>query len=275
MHPIDQKLKAIANRATKDNLDPLTVRILLKEYLQSHILFAIFNSEIGNDLVFYGGTALRKIYGLDRMSEDLDFEVNRPVKLKEIADKILVYFSHLGLKGVECKIQDGEKIGRLTFKFQLLSKLELSAFDTEKLHVKVEINQRLKDSFETELSPLIEDQMSAMIKHYSLPVMMAGKMVACVTRVFKKGATGITVKGRDYYDLIWYMNQKIEPNEKYLDKLGYKVESIWRELDKKIELIKPKDLLLDLQPFFSSRKYIKDWCSNFPLMYQKYRRVYN
>ena len=275
MNLIDNKLKIIVDQARSDNLDEMTVRILLKESLQSQILFAIYNSKLARDLVFYGGTALRKIYGLDRMSEDLDFETDKKIELSELSKIVLTYFDRLGLDGVEAKTQKSKGVNRITFKFMILNQLGMSLLKSEKLHVKVEINYQPNGGFETELTPLIEDQMSVMIKHYSLSVLMAGKIRACLTRIFKKGKTGITVKGRDYYDLIWYMGQKVKPDDKYQKKSGYKQAEVWAELDEKIKLIKAKDLLLDLQPFFESKRYIREWCDNFHKLYWRYRKFYS
>lgn len=276
MHPIYRRLHSIVSNANLNVVDQMTTKILLKEYLQNHILHAIYNNKNTQDLIFYGGTALRKIHGLDRMSEDLDFESETKINLEIIASEILLYFTKLKFSEVEYKIQLGKIINRITFKFQILYDLGLSPVKSEKLHVKVEINPIAKtNDFETQLTPLMKDQMSIMIKHYSLSVMMAGKMCACLDRVFRKGKTGIKIKGRDYYDLIWYMNQKIMPDEKYLKKFKYSARSAFAALDNKVKKIKSSGLLFDLQPFFVSKKYINDWCKNFHQLYARYRIFYN
>jgi hypothetical protein len=53
----------------------ITERQLEKDYLQTVLLNEIY-LDFSSDLVFKGGTALQKIYGLDRFSDDLDFTYN-------------------------------------------------------------------------------------------------------------------------------------------------------------------------------------------------------
>lgn len=276
MHPIYKKLQKIVREAEADKLDNLTTKILLKEYLQTHILSAIYNSPHGQHLIFYGGTALRKAYGLDRMSEDLDFTSSKKINLSKLADTISDYFKKLKFKSVDYKIQSGKLINRITFKFNILFKLGLSPMVSEKLHLKVEISHPSSSrSLDTQISMLQENQISTVIKHYSLPVLMAGKIIACLERVFKKGDTDILIKGRDFYDLIWYMRKEILPDKKRLKQSNYTTLNIWPKLDKKVASITPKDLIADLRPFFTSISYTETWCQNFHSLYSRYREFYN
>ena len=56
-----------------------------KDYLQYMVLIEIFKRSKG-DLVFKGGTALQKCFGLDRFSEDLDFTTNSLNEIKKVED---------------------------------------------------------------------------------------------------------------------------------------------------------------------------------------------
>ena len=103
---------------------------------------------------------------------------------------------------------------------------------------------------------------------------MTGKIDACLNRVFKKGSTGIKVKGRDYYDLIWYMQNKVSLDEEYLKKIKLSQKEIFVALDEQVAQVDSKDLLFDLQPFFASKTYIHDWCKNFHSFYDRYRELY-
>ncbi|MBT3249429.1 MAG: nucleotidyl transferase AbiEii/AbiGii toxin family protein [Candidatus Pacebacteria bacterium] len=276
MHPIIRKLKLAVKQNQDQGVSPLVIRVLVKEILQDYILAAIYGSSYAGNLIFYGGTALRKIYDLDRMSEDLDFETDGEVSIVEVKKVVELFFKKQKFAGVEYKIQQGQIINRLTLKFSILQDLGLSAHQSEKLHLKIEINPEKKDRiYQTELFPFMKDQFSVMVKHYSLPVLMAGKITACLERVFQKGNSGVTVKGRDYYDLIWYMKNKIQPSDEYLKDAGYDSKTVFTQLDEKIKQIKSKDLLLDLQPFFKSTKYINSWCNNFHDFYQQFSKEYS
>lgn len=70
------ELKKIVDESKDDNLSNDSIRNLLKEYLHYFVLDFIYNSEF-KDLIFYGGSCLRILYDLPRMSEDLDFETYR------------------------------------------------------------------------------------------------------------------------------------------------------------------------------------------------------
>ena len=63
-------------------LDVKTRRNKLKEALQYYVLNFIYHHPAYSKWVMYGGSALRIIHGLDRMSVDLDFEVAHPITEK-------------------------------------------------------------------------------------------------------------------------------------------------------------------------------------------------
>ncbi len=70
-----------------------------KDYLLELILFSIY-SEFGSALVLKGGTALYKLYNLNRFSEDLDFTFNkRKFDFKKLARKIILSLERLGISG--------------------------------------------------------------------------------------------------------------------------------------------------------------------------------
>lgn len=91
-----EELEAIAR------LKKLSLKNAEKDYLQNLILLSIY-STVGKELVFKGGTALYKIYKLDRFSEDLDFTVNGKINIKKITIKVI---SDLELFNIKGKIKD-------------------------------------------------------------------------------------------------------------------------------------------------------------------------
>jgi hypothetical protein len=52
-------------------------KFIVREILQSIILVALSRTNFFSKASFYGGTALRLFYGLNRFSEDLDFTLNK------------------------------------------------------------------------------------------------------------------------------------------------------------------------------------------------------
>src|SRR3989344_7691830 len=133
MHPITEELKQIVKDSK--NLSPDVIRAKLKEHVQDYILDFIYSSDYKN-LIFYGGTCLRKVYGLDRMSEDLDFETLEDINLHEFSNDAKLFFSkELKFKDISSSVQVSNKISRITFKFNILKEVGLSSLDSENLHV--------------------------------------------------------------------------------------------------------------------------------------------
>ncbi|MBU1085262.1 MAG: nucleotidyl transferase AbiEii/AbiGii toxin family protein [Candidatus Beckwithbacteria bacterium] len=275
MHPIIYKIKLIKNQLINQGASSSSIKVYIKEHLQDHVLKAIFNHKKYKNLTLYGGTCLRKVYDLNRMSEDLDFETNLSININQTGECLASYFKQLKFENFNYSTQSGSKISRLTFKFPILYDLGLSPMKSEKLHIKVEINDKQDNNYPTLITPYSQGEFSILIKHYDLPTLMAGKINACLDRVYKKGNTGIDIKGRDFYDLIWYMNKKIIPNENQLKKNSLDIKKAFSKLDKKIVKIKSKDLLIDLEPMFVNNIFIQDWCNNFHQFYQRYREHYN
>lgn len=135
----------------------------------------------------------------------------------------------------------------------------------EALHLKVEISQHRQISV-LRRTPVLAHGRSFVLKHFSLETMMAGKMLACLERNFQVGNRGIEIKGRDFYDLLWFMHQKTRPLEEKLAKEGtkpYTVKSAFEELTEKVGRIRRSDLAADLLPLFEQRSFIEAWLDGF------------
>ena len=251
--------------------NPAHNKYILKEYIQLMILNFLSSSKYVKKIAFIGDTNLRLLKGIDRFSEDLDFESTTRIDIDEVASVIRKYFKEEHFNGVEVTTQRSENIMRCLVKFELLHDLGLSENENEKLHVKVEINERVGSKYSTEYTPYTKDIYSMVIKHYSLPILMASKMIACIERIYRKGESNVSIKGRDFYDLIWYMEKGIEPDKTFLKDSKYTVNEAWKSIDKVVDRISKKDLLVDLEPLFESSTYINEWCSNFHSFYKRLR----
>ena len=88
--------RKLGELAPQGNIDAETLRNALKEELQFYVLNFIYHHPEYNKWIMYGGSALRIIHGLNRMSVDLDFEVSHEITknfLNELKEKIENYFS--------------------------------------------------------------------------------------------------------------------------------------------------------------------------------------
>jgi len=107
--------------------------------------------------------------------------------------------------------------------------------------------------------------------------MMAGKMLACLERSFQVGTTAIVVKGRDFYDLLWFMQQRIQPLDQKLVSDGvesYSVQSAMLALQEKVGKIRRSDLEVDLLPLFEQRVFIEAWISSFHTNFEEFVQYY-
>jgi hypothetical protein len=262
----------------KDRLLPNeTKRVILKEFLQAYTLDFLYNHSLYRRLNFYGGTCLHVIYGLNRLSEDIDLDNSNGIDLTNLEGDLLTFYrSNIGYADVTARTQIGEwGARRTTLKFPILYALGLTSHANEPLHMKVEVSQHKQISI-VRRTPVLLFGRSFVAAHFSLETMMAGKMLACPERNFQKGE-GAAVKGRNFYDLLWFMQQKIQPLEEKLAKDGinsYTVRSAMQMLGEKIAGLKISDLAEDLLPLFEQRSFIEAWLEGFQENFREYEKNY-
>jgi predicted nucleotidyltransferase component of viral defense system len=254
--------------AQKDpSLSNETRRIVLKESLQVSVLDYLYNHPRYRRLNFYGGTCLHVVYQLNRLSEDIDLDNSAGVPLDDLAEDLQTFFRQaFAYPESTARTQLGEnRILRITLKFPVLNALGLSPHANEALFLKVEVSQHVQISI-IRKTPLFIYGRSFIPAHFSLETMMAGKLLACLERNFQRGRDGAAIKGRDFYDMLWFMQQKIYPLEEKLANEGnqpYSVSSAMQQLGEKVTHIRPSDLAIDLIPLFERRTYIEAWLESF------------
>ena len=161
-------------------------------------------------MAFVGGTALRFLYGLRRFSEDLDFSLilKKGYDFEQMLLHVLSDLKHYGLK-----VEAGSKKDRivhsamLRFK-KLLPALGLSSIAEQKLSIGLEVDTNPPKGWRKELSPITKSYIFA-VNHFDLPSLYATKLHACFFREY--------TKGRDFYDLVWYLGKKVMPNYRLLN----------------------------------------------------------
>ena len=264
-------------------MDAETLRNALKEELQFYVLNFIYHHPEYNKWVMYGGSALRIIHGLDRMSVDLDFEVSDKITntfLKELREEVEGHFSHT------YKIQPGfltVKVvaGRgLLIKFNAGEALDLD-HPSRQVHVKIDLNHFYAPHLATERRPINRNQLSFVIVTYNMSTLMASKVAA----IFLRGIRGVgkaiyEEKGRDIYDLLWYMSpdRKIVPDLDYLLAKNVKeakdLRTLFDKLTVKMNAVSDTNLKQDLFPLFLNRPYIENWITNWRESYLRLFEAY-
>lgn len=267
-------LKLVVER-NKEFSGTLYMRNLLKEVLQLYTLNFIYTSVFADDFLFKGGTCLRVCFELPRLSEDLDFDIKNfsRFSMEKFGREIENYFvRQLQYRDFSWKIAGDGK--QLFLKFPILDKIGLpfSPAESKILFLRIDINPLDTRNYSEEISLKTIYNFSFAIKRYSLSDLFSSKIAAVISRSFKKGkGDKITFKGRDYFDLIWFLEKGVRPNFEKLrgiTKIGAKKE-ILRLVDEKVSLIKESYLKEDLLPLFREKTFVETFVANFKKLYKQ------
>ena len=196
----------------------------LREILQSIVLIGLSRTDFFSKAAFYGGTALRIFYDLNRYSEDLDFTLLNPdqnfdlgIYLSSINEVALSYGIELNTeikrKNIATAVQSAfAKVNTyqtfLTFKVN--EKIVNFLNKDEFLKVKFEIDTEPSSGFTTETRWLKFPEF-APVNVCDEGSLFGGKICAVLCRNYKN-----QVKGRDYYDFLFYIQRKVKPNLEYI-----------------------------------------------------------
>lgn len=207
--------------------NPKTVnenKAALREILQSIVLIGLSRAGFFKDASFYGGTALRIFYGLNRYSEDLDFTLNNKNEnftlepyLDSIKNVALSYGIQIdiNIKKKEIKSPIESAFAKINT-YQTFIDLKINDEIASILHK----DENIKVKFEIDLNPALGFNVEnkwldtpefANVIVLDEPSLFAGKLHAIICRNYKN-----TVKGRDYYDFLFYIKKRIKPNLQYL-----------------------------------------------------------
>ena len=238
------------------------------EVNQQIILAGLYNGGFFNEAAFYGGTCLRIFHGLQRFSEDMDFSLLAPNENFDFTKYFQPIIDQFALvdRNVEIKKKDKKNFGKVESAF-LKDNTDVYdiTFQTEKsIKIKIEVDTQPPMSFHTEQKLLLLPE-SFMTRCFTLPCLYAGKMHALVYRVWKN-----RVKGRDWYDLEWYVRHNVPLNFTYLHEraLQFNNEDITKEsfLEKLNEHIATTDInqvKADVLPFIRNPKEMAIWSNDY------------
>lgn len=243
----------------KKNNIPNIPRRVLTEYLQSEILAVIYGSKFGSSLSFLGGTCLRFVYKLDRFSEDLDFDlIKKGLDYEDLASYIEKRLKELGFKA-ETRVKRTKNIFIIFIKISgIMKEMGLSGMDDQKLTIKFEIDPAPQKNIEYETKQIFSYGKVFNVIANMEETLFAQKIIALKFRPYQKG--------RDFYDLIWFMSQKnIEPNYKLLREKGIKIKNrreLKAEMEKIISKLDLKQAAKDVERFLFYPEKAK-WIADF------------
>ena len=253
----------------------------LREIMQEVALAGLSRTNFFEKAAFYGGTALRIFYGLDRFSKDLDFsllEVDPDFSLEPFFDAILTEFESIGMK-VSIRERDKKQKKNIDSAF-LKSETEWKELVLEdivkqagikstnrSMKIKIEVDRKPPMGFTTEMK-LLTHPFSFYVRCFDRPSLFAGKMHALL---FRKWIN--RVKGRDWYDLEWYIKKGIPLDLNHFANRA-KDTGDWKEdelkekdvihmLKEKFSTVSFENVKKDVSPFIKDDKVLEIWSEQY------------
>ena len=254
----------------------------VKEVLQEIVLCGLSRAGFFDKVAFYGGTALRIFYGLDRFSEDLDFSLKVPDENFDLTSYFPMLEKEVNSFGVHLKIENKEKSIDSNIKSAFVkgnTKEHLLMFYTDDGVIGgINKNELLRIKFEVDINPpasaSFEQKFQLVpspyeITLYDVPSLFACKIHAILCRGWKS-----RIKGRDLYDYVFYLQRGATLNVEHL-KQRLVQTGVW-EKDKELTIEEVKKLLnerfdgidyenakLDVKDFVKDKPALNIWSANF------------
>ena len=273
---IEQMLEFYDIKNTNDEINAL------KEIIQELVLSGLSRGGFFDEAAFYGGTALRIFYKLDRFSEDLDFVLINPNKEFNLSKYFSFIEKEVKSYGLNLEIETKEKSvsSNITSAFLKGDTLEhiLKFFPNEESHRYDHILKDIKIKFEIDINPPLGATYEMkykllpsphQIRLYDKESLFAGKIHAILCRNWKT-----RVKGRDLYDYVFFLANNTPVNidlirNKLIDSDYIKsndefnLQILKELLIKKFNEINYSEAKEDVIPFIKDVDSINLWSSDF------------
>lgn len=261
-----------------DLSDSHSIHRAIREVLQEIVLTGIWRAKLFEHMAFYGGTALRILYGLDRFSEDIDFSLLKPNPdfkwapfAKTIENELKGFGFDFTLEQKEKSFSSDVQSAFLkTNTLQAMLKVGINKDLTFGIHpdtilkIKIEVDTDPVLGFRTQ-QEMLRNPIAIPITTIVKPDLFASKMHAALYRAWKN-----RVKGRDWYDVIWYIRNKVPIGLKHftecLEKNFPGKENVPKDLSalknlitKKIDTLDIDSAKKDILPFVRDTEAIDLW----------------
>lgn len=252
----------------------------LREIMQEIALAGLYRAGFFEKAAFYGGTALRIFYGLNRFSEDLDFSLLEPnpgFSVEKYLQGMIAEFEALGMQvsvrekqrkptqAIESAFLKSETIWKELVLEQVVSRPDLNQI--AQLKIKIEVDTLPPLGFETE-EKLMLRPFSFYVKCFTLTDLFAGKMHALLFRKW-----GNNVKGRDWFDLEWYVRRGVALHmshfvERAVDSGDWSRQTMTPEefqnlLQERISSVSLDRIKADISRFIPNPQVLDIWSENY------------
>jgi predicted nucleotidyltransferase component of viral defense system len=273
---VARMLERYDNHSLEDHLQAL------REILQEIALLGLWRSKFFDKAAFYGGTALRILYGLDRFSEDMDFSLLTPMDDFDLSAYTTALQKELAAFGFDVRIHQRDKSAESAVQSAFLKDNTLNqllVIETSEellktvhrgqiLKIKLEIDTDPPPEFETHTRYLLQPIPFA-VRTYTLPDLFAGKMHAILCRRWKN-----RVKGRDWYDLVWYaanhpqlhlahLEQRMRQSGHWKDRQQLTPELFKQLLSQAVDKLVVDQARKEVEAFIRDQKSLAIWSQAF------------
>lgn len=254
---------------------------VIKEIMQEIVLCGLSRAGFFKEATFYGGTALRIFYGLDRFSEDLDFSLMSENPEFDLTKYFPVLEKEVRSFGLNVTITEKEKTKETNIKSAFLkgnTKEHLLLFYSDEPISGIADSELIKIKFEVDISPpkyaSYERKYRLLpapyeINLYDTPSLFAGKLHAVICRAWKS-----RVKGRDLYDYVFYLARRTPVNLIHLRERLIQSGYISEDNDFTLEILKGmlisrfdsidfEQAKSDVEPFIKDTQSLTLWSADF------------
>ena len=252
----------------------------LREILQEVALLGLWRIKFFEHAAFYGGTALRILFGLDRYSEDLDFSLLKPSKDFSLGTFGESLKREVESYGFEVDIDHKTGVSQIDSTFlkanthrELLvigagKSVVREVHPRQNLKIKIEVDTDPPEGFETE-SRYVLQPIPFAVRTFTLPDLFAGKLHAVLCRRWKS-----RVKGRDWYDMVWYVSHHPEVRLSHLEARmrqtgdwggegNLSAEKVIELLHARIDIAEVDQIRQEVAPYLKDQRSLDAWSRDF------------
>ncbi|WP_310991403.1 nucleotidyl transferase AbiEii/AbiGii toxin family protein [Aequorivita marina] len=252
----------------------------LREIMQEIALAGLSRTDFFKKAAFYGGTALRIFYGLDRYSEDMDFSLlseEKNFSLEPYFQAIQEEFNSMGMRvslrkktkihttPIESAFLKSETLWKELVLEDIVEQLGIKS--NKNIKIKIEVDRNPPQHFQTEEKLLLRP-FSFYVKCFDLPSLFAGKMHALLFRKWRN-----RVKGRDWFDMEWYIRKGVSLNLEHFiqraqdsgdwEKPNISKEELLDLLQTKVATTSIEKVKADVRPFIRNMKPLEIWSTQY------------
>ncbi len=254
----------------------------IKEIMQEIVLCGLSRAGFFQKTAFYGGTALRIFYGLDRFSEDLDFSLMKTDDSFELSDYFPTLRKEIAAYGLNVEISEKQKTKESAIRSAFLKgntkEHMLLFYASDPITSGIAGGEKIKIKFEVDTNPpngaTFEHKFRLLpapyeVTLYDMPSLFAGKAHAVICRSWKN-----RIKGRDLYDYIFYLSRGAALNTEHL-KARLVQSDAWKQEDKftiddakkllcsRFDTINFEQAKEDVRPFIKDTGSLSLWSADF------------